>query len=1436
MKKSFYLCLFLSCLAHAVFAQCDMDLNVSTTNVSCSGNADGSISVVATNGPTPYTFDIGSQSGSSNGSFTFSNLVVGAYTITVTDADNCSEIITAEISSPAEISLIIAGDLVICQGNTVCIDALANGGTGIYNFTWNDGSTGMTLCVDQPGTYFVIVTDSNGCSAEAIVVINSDLPNVAISGVLEICPGGSTILDAGFHSTYLWNDGSTNQTINVSDEGLYSVTVTDLASGCTGSTEALVTEKILTPEITGDNVFCTGGSTILDAGAGYTNYNWSSGETTQTIEVFMGGDYSVLVTDLEGCSGEDMITVFEMEEAQPVIAGLLSFCSGASTILDAGVWETYDWSSGETTQTIEVDATGVYEVTVTDPSGCTGVAEVTVAEMSEPIVEIEGNLMVCEFGSTFLQVNQSFVNYQWSTNSLSSSINVDVPGIYSVTVTDVSGCTGTSAVEVTEADPIQVEITGTAEICGGETTILDAGGGFAAYQWSNGANSQTIQVVFEGIYSVTVIDQNGCFGVAELFVNTSDTEVDVELMPSTNCSNDGSASAIVNGDFPPFTFAWSAGGTGDMIDNLSPGFYMLTVTNAIGCTSVSNFTLPFFSNITATIEESDILCNGEDNGEILLSNVTGTPPFTYTWSDGNMDASRTNLAPGNYNLTITDSAPNNCPFLQNFVIDEPELLEITDVNISQPCLFLSNGSIDISVSGGSPGYTYQWSPNLSAQQDIVNADPGTYSVIIFDGNGCSVEGGPYVIGEPEETITEFAVTDTDCNGSNLGTIDLTVLGGSGPFTFEWTGPNGFFSTSEDISALEEGLYISIVRNVNGCDDTTAHEVMLDMSLMASISATDLSCIDEGTATVEAVGGSGTYTYLWNNGETTATIENLMSGDYEVVVTDGNTGCTTTATVFIDSPIDLEVTSTQVDCDMTNGTATAEIIGGAVNPTFTWSNGSTGPMQTGLAPGFYSVTVVDMANNCETHENVEVLLDDMCFVRISGRVTVNLIDDDCEGNFGAANLMIQLSDGQVTFTDANGYYEFISETPDAYALTLNYNPTIFEALCADPITVNAFTYGEHYDNNNFYLKYGPDVNRDLTVKVSKPNARPGFTQKVRICLMNVGAVTVSGELTYVHPDVQTFNQGSPLESNYDMATRTVTWDFQNIPPNTVWVYNAYMYTPIGTPLGTPLDYYFQANPLSGDITPLDNIEECSMEVTGSYDPNDKQVSPIGIGEEGIISMTDTLLSYHIRFQNTGTDTAFTVVITDELDADLDPSTIVPGPSSHPYTLDVIDGNILEFTFDNIMLPDSNVNEVESHGFVFFDVQTRPNLEYGTQLDNKASIFFDFNDPIITNTVSNLIQMIVATDTPTKQAIAMQLMPNPLNDTGQLRYQLEEAAQLQIDLLDINGRMLKKLMDRVDQAAGEHQLDIDMTDFVNGVYYLRLRTDRGATGVVKMVKLN
>jgi len=248
-----------------------------------------------------------------------------------------------------------------------------------------------------------------------------------------------------------------------------------------------------------------------------------------------------------------------------------------------------------------------------------------------------------------------------------------------------------------------------------------------------------------------------------------------------------------------------------------------------------------------------------------------------------------------------------------------------------------------------------------------------------------------------------------------------------------------------------------------------------------------------------------------------------------------------------------------------------------------------------------------------------------------------------------------------------------------------------------------------------------------------------------------------------------------------------------------------------------------------------MEEKQLIVVGSYDPNDKQVSPAGEGEEGFIGRTDSILTYQVRFQNTGTDTAFTVVVLDEIDEGLDISSIRPGPSSHPYKLNVLDGNVLEFRFENIMLPDSFVNEPASNGYVLFDIKTKRDLPWGTKIENTAAIYFDFNEPIITNTTINTLLQPTNVNNLTDANLPLSISPNPGRDLAVLKFSLEEATQVDLALYDTRGHLITQYLKNENLQNGEHQVRFEEVDLPQGIYFVVLKTADGMMGMEKWVKL-
>ncbi|WP_111706340.1 T9SS type B sorting domain-containing protein [Lutibacter citreus] len=597
----------------------------------------------------------------------------GNYYVFVSKASNgCSKMKTIRITQDnKEPEVVIKGDSKLtCSTTSVVLDASSSIVQGTASYLWSTGAITSTINVEEPGDYSVTVTDSNnGCSKTKIITITEDIkePEVVITGDSELtCSTTSVTLDAGSStvqgiSSYLWSTGATTSTINVTEPGNYSVTVTDSANGCDATSEVFtVTENIIEPEVViiGDSeLTCSTTSVTLDAGSSIVqetaSYLWSTGATTSTINVEEPGDYSVTVTDSEnGCdaTSEVFIVTEDIKEPEIVITGDSELtCSTTSVTLDAGSstvqgTASYLWSTGETTLTIDVTEPGDYSVTVTDlANGCDATSEVfaVTEDIKEPEVVITGDSeLTCLITSVTLDASSSTVqgaaSYLWSTGATTSTINVEEPGDYSVTVTDSeNGCSSTSDIFKVSQDieVVDAKITGDSELtCLVTNVTLDAGSsivqGTASYLWSTGAITSTINVIEPGDYSVTVTDlDNGCDATSEVFAVTEDIiepEVvitgDSELTCSTTSVTLDAGSSTVQGTAG---YLWNTGAITATIDVTEPGDYSVTVTDLDnGCSNTSEI-VEITQNLTGVNEKANICDELTDVkfGEILTVNL-----------------------------------------------------------------------------------------------------------------------------------------------------------------------------------------------------------------------------------------------------------------------------------------------------------------------------------------------------------------------------------------------------------------------------------------------------------------------------------------------------------------------------------------------------------------------------------------------------------------------------------------------------------------------------------------------------------------------------------------------------------------------------------------------------------------------------------------------
>jgi gliding motility-associated-like protein len=534
----------------------------------------------------------------------------GSYTVTVTANTGCigsdNEIVTV-YANPVPV---INGGTGICQGTSTTLTV-----PGSYaSYQWNTGQTTSSISVSNAGSYAVTVTTADGCtgSTNTQMVINP-LPVPVITGVTAVCQGNTTTFDAGAgYTSYLWSDGSTGQTINPGIAGSYTVTVTDV-NGCQNNTDiSLLVNPLPTPSITGDFEFCQGDNSDLNAGSGYVNYLWSDGSVTPIINVSAAGNYSVTVTDNNGCSATTATAIVVNPLPVPVITGDNTICDGTTTIFNAGNYASYIWSNGSLTPAITVSAAGNYAVTVTDINGCVGSTSETLTVYDLPTATMSGSATIC-FGET-TDLTVSFTGtapfvYTFSNGSVTSP-GINAPATtatlpvspnnsttYSLVTVSDANCQGNIAgnAVVTVNQLPQPVISGDLSICDGETTALTATPGFVSYNWSNAATQPNINTGTGGIYTVTVVDQNGCSNTSpavNLIVNmvpvvsfTNDTSLSCEV-PKVNFTN---LSVYDPGSYFEWTFG--DGGVSNAVNPshlyAAPGTYQasLTITTPAGCVS-----------------------------------------------------------------------------------------------------------------------------------------------------------------------------------------------------------------------------------------------------------------------------------------------------------------------------------------------------------------------------------------------------------------------------------------------------------------------------------------------------------------------------------------------------------------------------------------------------------------------------------------------------------------------------------------------------------------------------------------------------------------------------------------------------------------------------------------------------------------------------------
>ncbi len=682
-----------------------------------------------------------------------------------------------------------------------------------------------------------------------------------------------------------------------------------------------------------------------------------------------------------------------------------------------------------------------------------------------------------------------------------------------------------------------------------------------------------------------------------------------------------------------------------------------------------------------------------------------------------------------------------------------------------------------SPTGGTAPYQYVWS-NGTTGSNTWAMRPGITSVTITDAQGCTaVASVSLAPASPAPTITH-TVTRQGCSGNGLGAaVDLTLSGGMPPFTFVWS--NG--ETNEDAQNLPANPYV-YVYDTSGC----MHYY-------------------------NASGITGIPIYQpWVN---------------------------------------------PASCSQNNGSAQVYASG---NYSYLWSNGASTMQATGLAAGWYAVTVSQIGGTCSIVQDMQVGYDPNCETTISGTI-YNATVAGCVTNapvMTVGYVRATMPNGNFMYAPVDvltGEYELRSRTPGAHSLTYisYYGNTNLSIVCPNSSQLSVITSasGGTMSGNDFFIAY-PNTH-DVSIDLNMGGAAPGFSHWQNMLYCNNGGAAASGTIMYnydatILPALPTIQNnyyyygnagtsGTLTMTSSSAANGTINFSFSNLQPGACRAVSFYWTVPANVSLlGQTLTSIGTITLNGTDSYIPNNTDTSSTVIVGSYDPNDKRMSEHRTGDdfEGGIYEGDTNFEYIIRFQNTGTAPARRVVVRDTMESNLLIETINSIALSHNGTAHIENGNILVVDFPQIYLPDSTTDLEGSQGYIKFNIQRQAGLALGTSIENRAAIYFDFNEPVITNYAISTIEEIAQSVENLENRMSVQVMPNPFGSYLEMRYELQNSSKVQVRLMNALGQVVVETAP-AQQAAGTQQIQLATQNLSAGIYWLQIESSEGKF-VQKVIK--
>jgi gliding motility-associated-like protein len=661
-----------------------------------------------------------------------------AITLVVTDANNCSSPVSATTNItvnpiPTTPTISTTGGInTICDGQNLSLSS-----SNAVSYLWSSGQTTPSISVNINGNYFVTITDANGCTSlpsNPFNVTVNPLPSTPIilaNGATTFCDGGNVILEAPLSNSYLWSNGSTSQSITVSNSGTFNVIITDV-NGCTSAAslnEAVTVNPNPTVTISsaGPLSFCNGGSVVLSPNLTSNSYLWSpNGETTQTIAASTSGNYSLQVTDINGCtstpSNTIVVNVFPTPNPPTIYSTTPVICQGGYVTLSTDPANSYSWSNGANTSTITTNTPGTYTLTTIDLNNCASPSSNPINLVINPlpptpVITTSGSLVFCE-GSNVTISGPANYSYVWNGGIYNTeNLIVDTNGVFILQVVDANGCLSLASVPVVvtvhpNPEPPIIESIGLSSFCNGGSVELTTNNINVTYLWSTSETTQNITATESGSYSLIITDLFGCTSIPSQIFSVTEfpippAPVITATGPSTVC--DGETINLVS-SFGA-SYLWNNGETTQSITVNDEGPYSVSLVDFFGCPSPSSN--PFINTILTLPARPTISADGPLTFCIGNSvTLSSSEPIGNRWNTGALTQQITTNTNGEYFVQIQGS--NGCFSLPSdtltvFVNPTPPL---PSISADGPLTFCKGGKVTLSVLDGQ---SYLWNNGDTAQ-------------------------------------------------------------------------------------------------------------------------------------------------------------------------------------------------------------------------------------------------------------------------------------------------------------------------------------------------------------------------------------------------------------------------------------------------------------------------------------------------------------------------------------------------------------------------------------------------------------------------------------------------------------------------------------------------------------------------------------------------